>query len=84
MIVITSSSPSSLSLLHYLPPPILHLPLFILREGKASCGYPPSLAYQDAVGLGTALRLLRLDKAAQLGKDPKGRQQSQRQPLLLL
>jgi hypothetical protein len=43
-------------------------PPFLLREGEASHGYQPALAYQVDIGDYDHLLLLRLGKAAQLGE----------------
>jgi hypothetical protein len=66
-------------------PPHICPPPFLLRKGEASHGYQQALEYQVAVGLGTyPPSNARQGSPAARGKEFKGRQQSQRQTLLLL
>jgi hypothetical protein len=69
----------------FLPGPAPTPPPFpiLLREGGASQGYQPALVYQVAVGLDASSIDVR-EGIPVRGKGFKGRQQSQRQPLLLL
>jgi hypothetical protein len=58
---------------------------FLLRKGSwGSHGYQSSLVYQIAVELGTSSPTEARQGNPAKGKGSKGRQQSQRQPLLLL
>ena len=59
-------------------------PPFLLREEKTSHGCKPTLAYQVVIGLGTSSSTEARQGCPIKGKESKGRQQSQRQPLLLL
>jgi hypothetical protein len=60
------------------------LPLFCLRKGEASPVCQSALAYQVAVGLGTAFPIEARQDIPAGEKGSKGRQQSKRYPLFLL
>jgi hypothetical protein len=76
--------PPSSTLSPTLSPQLSPSPPFLLREVEASHSYPPTLAYQVAVGLDTSSPIEARQNSPVRGKGPKGRQQSQRYPLLLL
>ena len=65
-------------------PPLSTPPLFPFWKGQASYGNQPALAYQVAGRLGTSCPIDAGKGHPLRGKDPKSKQQKQRQPLLLL
>ena len=67
------------------PVPPSPIPLsFSSQRWGASHWYQPDLAYQVAVGQGTSYPIVSQSSSPVREKGSKGRQQSQRQPLLLL